>query len=199
MAELDALRTAVYLFHLPSAVRAQRDKPLPAGIRALLEVAADEAGAADAAAARLERPVEVVQQACAFFIEQIMLAPGTDAYRILGAARDASDGDLRRNMALLLRWVHPDMDRAGDRTVYAGRVTQAWESLKSQDRRAAYDAAHPLKAASKSRSGGRSRSGQRGKAGPGGAAAHVHHPRVALERKPGLIGTALRFLFRRGR
>jgi hypothetical protein len=213
MAELDALRTAVYLFHLPSAVRGQRGKPLPTGIQALLEVAAGEAGAAEEAAARLERPVDVIRQACAFFIEQIMLAPDADAYRILGGERHTSDGDLRRNMALLLRWVHPDMDRSGDRTVYAGRVTGAWEALKSQERRAAYDAAHPPAPVSKSLTGSRSRQSRKGPRGPGsqpglrpdpaigpgGTAGQIQHPRVALDRKPGLIGSALRFILRRGK
>jgi DnaJ-class molecular chaperone len=42
-------------------------------------------------------------------------------------------------MALLLRWLHPDMDRHGERSLFAGRITQAWETLKTPERRAAYD------------------------------------------------------------
>lgn len=147
MIDLEALRQALYLFHLPSAVRAARDRPLPAGMMHMLEVAADAETAAETAAARLERPVDVIRQACGFYIEQIMLAPDADAYRMLGAGRAATDAELRRHMALLLRWVHPDTERAGERSVYAGRVTGAWEALKTNERRAAYDAANPPKAA----------------------------------------------------
>jgi hypothetical protein len=198
MSDLDALRAAVYLFHLPSAVRAQREKPLPEGMQALLEVAADETNAAAAAAARLERPTDVVREACAFFIEQILLAPEADAYRVLGVSRDASDIELRRHRALILRWVHPDMDRAGDRSVYAGRVTGAWEALKSSERRAAYDVAHPPRGAATSRFGNRKR--QRGvPTRTRGAAAQLAKLTRPQERPPGLIGSALRFLFRRPR
>ena len=43
-------------------------------------------------------------------------------------------------MALLMRWLHPDVDAsAGERSIFAGRVTKAWENLKTPDRRAAYD------------------------------------------------------------
>ena len=51
---------------------------------------------------------------------------------MLGAERSATASELRRNMALLLRCLHPDMDRRGTRSMFAGRVTGAWETLKTQ-------------------------------------------------------------------
>ena len=42
-------------------------------------------------------------------------------------------------MALLLRWLHPDIVHNGDRSIFVGRVTGAWESLKTRERRARYD------------------------------------------------------------
>ena len=42
-------------------------------------------------------------------------------------------------MALLTRWLHPDMDRHGEHAVFVGRVTKAWNDLKTPERRAAYD------------------------------------------------------------
>ena len=41
-------------------------------------------------------------------------------------------------MALLLRWLHPDIGENSVRSVYAGRVTAAWERLKTAERRQAY-------------------------------------------------------------
>ena len=57
MRDLEALRLALYLFHLPSAVRSAREKPLPAGIPALLEVAAGEAGAVEAVWVWVQSPL----------------------------------------------------------------------------------------------------------------------------------------------
>jgi DnaJ-class molecular chaperone len=43
-------------------------------------------------------------------------------------------------MALLLRWLHPDRETNGARTIYVGRITEAWNNIKTAERRSAYDA-----------------------------------------------------------
>ena len=78
------------------------------------------------------RSRETVREAAAFFIEQILFYPDADSYRVLGARPEATNGELRRNMALLLRWLHPDHDGQGARSVFARRVTRAWNDLKTQ-------------------------------------------------------------------
>ena len=80
-----------------------------------------------------------VRDAAGFFIEQVMLFPEADSYRVLGASPTAANFELRRNMALLLRWLHPDIDQKGERSIFAARVTKAWSDLKTPERRAAYD------------------------------------------------------------
>jgi len=139
MAHATALKLAIELYHVPSRVRSARTEDLPEGILEVLQIAAGEDGAAQRAAARIERPIEVVRSASAFFIEQIMLSADADCYRVLGGTREASAAELRRNMALLLRWLHPDLDQAGARSMFVGRVVGAWEILKSPERRQAYD------------------------------------------------------------
>ena len=145
MAELAAIRNALYLFHMPSQVRQARSGPLPHGIPELLEVAAGEQAITDDAAEALKRSADVLREAAAFFIEQVLLAPEADSYRVLGGTRATSSTELRRNMALLLRWTHPDADRPGTRTAFANRVTKAWENLKTQERRENYDVTHPVR------------------------------------------------------
>ena len=73
-----------------------------------------------------------------FFIEQAMLYPDADSYRVLGASPKANSSELRRHMSLLLRWLHPDRGLS-ERSVFAHRVTRAWNDLKNEERRAAYD------------------------------------------------------------
>src|SRR5262249_22574886 len=86
-------------------------------------------------------PAEVVRQAAGFFIEQILFAPDADSYRVLGASPQASSAELRRNIGFLLRWLHPDLDLRGERSIFIGRVTAAWNDLKTPERRADYDQA----------------------------------------------------------
>jgi hypothetical protein len=136
-----ALKLAIDLLHVPSRVRPLRSATLPRDVLTLLEIAAGDAEATRQASQASGRTPEVVRNAAAFFIEQILLAPGADSYRVLGGTAHTSSSDLRRNMALLLRWLHPDMEHqgTGDRSVFASRITLAWEDLKTAERRAAYD------------------------------------------------------------
>jgi hypothetical protein len=141
MSDRMALKAALDLVHVPTQVRLLRSDPLPDGVPMLLRIAAGEIEAEHAAAALMDRSPDVVRRAAAFFIEQILFAPNADSYRVLGATPQASAGELRRNVALLLRWLHPDRGPGEERSVFVGRVTAAWNDLKTPERRAAYDAA----------------------------------------------------------
>jgi hypothetical protein len=135
-----ALKIAIDLMHVPSQVRLLRSEPLPDDVQVLLRIAAGENEAASAAVSSTGRSPKVVWQAATFFIEQILFAPESDSYRVLGATPQASSSELRRNVALLLRWLHPDLDPDRDRSIFINRVTAAWNELKTPERRAAYDA-----------------------------------------------------------
>lgn len=175
-----ALKIAIDLMHVPSQVRLQRMEPLPDGVLTLLRIAAGNEDAETAASLLTDRSRDIVRQASAFFIEQILFAPNADSYRVLGATPKADASELRRNVALLLRWLHPDLDPAGNRSIFVGRVTAAWNDVKTPERRAAYDDQLRLSSiANKSRSGsGKSRSSPRngGKLFGNGAS---HRSRVA--------------------
>lgn len=141
MGEVTAVRVALDLMHVPSRVRLVRSDPLPDGVPLLLSIVAGDAEAEAHATGLTGRSRNVVREAAAFFIEQILFSPDADSYRVLGAGPEATPGDLRRNMALLLRWLHPDKDLKGDRSMFATRVTLAWDDVKTPERRAAYDEA----------------------------------------------------------
>ncbi len=200
MSDKMALKIAIDLMHLPSKVRLLRLEPLPDGVLMLLRIAAGDAAAQQTAVEATGRPLETVRRAAAFFIEQILFAPDADSYQVLGTTEQASAADLRRNLALLLRWLHPDLDPGGERSIFVGRVTTAWNNLKTPERRSAYDElrrhAH---AGDKGRgSGRRSRRHRYAAASPyrdggGGADAAM----AMRPRKIGLLRRALSVLFSR--
>lgn len=134
-----ALRNALDLFLMPSRIRQVQREPLPEGVCELLQIAAGDQSILRAAAERSDRDPSVVRNAAIFFIEQVQLAKDSDSYRILGADQDATMHELRRNAALLLKWLHPDAQAADARAALAARVTAAWNDLKTPERRAAYD------------------------------------------------------------
>jgi hypothetical protein len=141
MSDRMALKIAIELMHVPSQVRLFRSEPLPDGVLTLLRIAAGEDEAERMAVELTGRSRDTVRRAAPFFIEQILFAPNADSYRVLGTNPQASAAELRRNLALLLRWLHPDLDPRGERSIFIGRVTAAWNNLKTPERRAAYDSA----------------------------------------------------------
>ena len=157
-AEADALRAAVDLLHLPTRMRALKAAPLPRGVPLLLGVVAGDRDAEREAARLVDRPADVVRTAATFFVEQILLDADADSYRVLGAGPQATNEELRRNMALLMRWLHPDMDRRDERSLFVSRVTLAWEDVKTPDRRAAYDGKRRARSAGRAAKAPRSRS-----------------------------------------
>lgn len=136
---MSAVKIAINLLLVPSRVRLLRAQPLPDDVVILLRVAAGDIEAETAAAATVDRPRDVIHKAATFFIEQILFAPQADSYRVLGAGHQASATELRRNVALLLRWLHPDLNQKAERSIFVRRVTAAWNDVKTCERRVAYD------------------------------------------------------------
>jgi hypothetical protein len=134
-----AIKTALALLHLPASVRRVRAEPLPPDVEILLRIASGDAEVIETIAASTERPASMIQQAAEFYIEQVLLDPASDHYRVLGAGPDAPTPTLRRHMALLLTWLHPDRNPSGERAVFVARITEAWDTLRNADKRKAYD------------------------------------------------------------
>ena len=134
-----AVSIAIELMQLPMRARQLRSKPLPDGVTTLLQIASGDTGTTRRVAEKLGRSTKMTREAAEFFIVQILLAPEADSYRILGANPNATARELRHNMALLLRWLHPDLDPKEERSMFAAKVTRAWEDLKTPERRSAYD------------------------------------------------------------
>lgn len=140
MTDQPAIRTAVALLHMPASLRQVRGEPLPADVEMVLRIAAGDEDEAVEAARLLNRPRDIIQKAAVFYIEQVLLMPGADSYRVLGARPDTPSHQLRRHMALLISWLHPDRNPGSDHGSMTARVTGAWNDLSSEERRRNYDA-----------------------------------------------------------
>jgi hypothetical protein len=141
MSDADALKAAIDMLHIPSQVRAMRLSYLPKGTPLLLRLAAGEPEAEREAQNLSGRSPDFCRQAAIFFIEQILLAPEADSYRILGLTRTAPPDELRAHMALLLKWLHPDLSRDSHKSLLTRRVIRAWDQLKTPERRRQHDEA----------------------------------------------------------
>ena len=117
MARADALAVALAMLERPRAAKFAQSCRLPEGVTFLLEIAAGEAQAVSKANQLTGRSEGTLQKAAGFFIEQVLLHPGGDSYRVLGCDRATSLTELRRNMALIMRWLHPDVVTEGTTTI----------------------------------------------------------------------------------
>jgi hypothetical protein len=112
---------------------------LPPGVLELLQIAAGDRALEARAARELGAGVEEIRASAFFFVEHVLLAPEADSFRALGATARSDAAELRRNMALLLRALHPDLHPDQDRSDLALRVTEAWNRVKTPSLRDRYD------------------------------------------------------------
>lgn len=135
------LETALALRRLPGERFRLLGQPLPADITYVVEIASGAPQALHDAASELGESDAIVLEAARFYIEQMLFAaPDADAYRILGVSPVAEHELIRLHHRLLQRWLHPDRALAGDASIFATRVNQAWSHLRTPALRDEYDA-----------------------------------------------------------
>ena len=140
----EALELALGLLRAPALRTSLRTRALPEGIGEVLAVASGSSDAAREASARTGHPEAELVEASRFYIQQVLLAEGADAYRNLGAAPDATHAVLREHHHLLMRWLHPDRSEGAQwDSALSTRVNQAWNHLRTPQARATYDATPP--------------------------------------------------------
>src|SRR5437899_1021319 len=68
-----------------------------------------------------------------------MATTGRDYYEVLGVARVASDGEIKKAFRRLARELHPDVNEAADAEERFREVAEAYEVLSNSERRELYD------------------------------------------------------------
>ena len=160
-------------------------QPLPAGMDELLAsfrtlFAEDRIGQT---AAALGATPDECRNAVRFFIKQVLFSPRADYYRLLGLDQDATHEDIKRHYRHLISIFHPDRDisDASWDDVHVPRLNEAYNTLRSADRRKAYDLG--LRKAARPGAGGRRSSHHRLPMG-GGKAGGKSHPSVSAGIRP---------------
>lgn len=138
----DALEWALALLRAPAQRHALRERPLPNGMDRLLVVAAGIQSEATAGAAQaLGESEATLRDAARFYVREVLFFPQADAYRVLGLDRHAKGEEIKAHHRLLQKWLHPDRAGSDDDSVFSARVNGAWNHLRTDARRQAYDAA----------------------------------------------------------
>jgi len=136
-----ALFEALALQRAPRSRRPAPDQRLPEGTLQLVRIAAGEEEATASAQRATGESAHSLREAAIFYIQQVFFAPGSSSYRVLGVDPDAADEKLREHYRWLARWLHPDRNPDQWEVVFAERVNNAWQDLRTSERRARYQPA----------------------------------------------------------
>ena len=135
-----ALDQAIAFWRAPALLANARHRPLPDDVLDVVRIAAGDSNAAGQGAEATGADPAEVTEAAAFYLQQLLFAPGTDSYRVLGVNPGADDSRIKEHYRWLVRWLHPDRNPDEWEALYADRVNRAWQDLRTPAKRAAYDA-----------------------------------------------------------
>jgi hypothetical protein len=119
---------ALDLARMPALAHSIEKPPLPTDIFEVMRIAAGSPEVCELASQATGQPPAVLIEAARFYLQQVLLRPDADSYRVLGVPPGASRELARRHMRCLLQWLHPDVNRDWD-SVYAERVLKAWREV----------------------------------------------------------------------
>jgi hypothetical protein len=147
-----AIFLAIDLFKSPSLASVMQRHPLPDGVLDLIKIAGgSEDALADAETSTgKERPF--LKRAAVFYLRQVLWAHGADSYRALGVTASAGQAEIAEHFRWLMKWLHPDRGDSELAKIHAAKVLDAWETLKSDQRRIEYDRMREAKGAGRPRS-----------------------------------------------
>src|SRR5262245_53723584 len=121
---------ALDLARMPALAQSIEEPPLPTDISDVMRIAAGSPETCQSASQATGQPPAVLIQAARFYVQQVLLRPDADSYRVLGLPPGASRELARRHMRCLLQWLHPDVNRDWD-SAYAERVLSAWREVSA--------------------------------------------------------------------
>src|SRR5262245_7723163 len=134
---------ALDLARMPALAHSIEKPPLPADIFEVMRIAADAPEVCKLASQATGQPAAVLIEAARFYLQQVLLRPDADSYRVLGLRPGASRELARCHMQCLLQWLHPDENRDWD-SAYAQRVLTAWREVSADMSRRSNACSHGL-------------------------------------------------------
>lgn len=143
MVAVKAIYHALDLLDRPLLAGAMQEQPLPPDTLTVLKIVAGDEDAIASAVGTTAKSPRRIRQASELYIQRILFAPTANHYRVLGAARDAPQEELRERLSWLMRWQHPDRTKSEWESAFVTRVLAAWDALKTPERRRRYDATLP--------------------------------------------------------
>lgn len=134
-----ALEQALSFLSRTDLIATARQQALPTGVTDLLKISSGDNETLLAAQESSRQSQEDVRHAAEFYVQQILFAPNSDYYRVLGVDPDDAEIKIKLHYRLLVRWLHPDKNSSDWEVVFSERINRAWHALRTPERRRQYD------------------------------------------------------------
>ena len=135
----DAFDLMLGVFRSPARSTTLRTRELPDDVLDVIRVAAGDEAAIAGARAGTGLDDADLHVAASLLLHNMFFFDGADSYRTLGVHPDADAAQIKRHYRWLVRWLHPDRNPDTMHTVFADRINRAWNSIRTEERRASYD------------------------------------------------------------
>lgn len=135
-----ALEQAITFLSRADLIATARQQTLPDGVTDILKISSGDESALVTAQENTRFSRVDVKHAAQFYVEQILFAPDSNHYRVLGVDPDDVEAKIKLHYRLLVRWLHPDKNSSDWEVVFSDRVNRAWHALRTPERRREYDA-----------------------------------------------------------
>ncbi len=114
---------------MPKLTAQARAQPLPDGVLEVIRIAAGCSESLDEAVKLSKENPAFVKAAAELYVQQVLLFPSADSYRVLGVRAGATHEEMRTHMRWLMTWVHPDRAKENWESAFASRVLAAWREV----------------------------------------------------------------------
>ena len=136
---ITAIEQAITFLSRTDLTVSARQQPLPPGVTDLLKISSGDQDALLVAQQNSRYSLEDVRHAAEFYVQQILFAPDSNHYRVLGVEPSDVEAKIKLHYRLLVSWLHPDKNSSDWEVVFSERINRAWHGLRTPERRRQYD------------------------------------------------------------
>jgi hypothetical protein len=121
-----------------------RERPLPPDTLVVIKIAGGCTETIHEAKDLTGRSSKALKEAAVLYLAQILFAPSSDCYRVLGVVAETPRSKMREHMRWLMLWLHPDHNANEWESVFADRVLHAWSEASASSREPNLPLVQPL-------------------------------------------------------
>ena len=136
---ITAIEQAITFLSRTDLTVTARQQPLPPGVTDLLKISSGDHDVLLVAQQSSRYSLEDVRHAAEFYVQQILFAPDSNHYRVLGVEPSDPEAKIKLHYRLLVSWLHPDKNSSDWEVVFSERINRAWHGLRTSERRRQYD------------------------------------------------------------